>query len=884
MLGTDPFTTPASAPGQNPQTTQTEYDNMGRLWRVIEPDGGVVVTTYHPTGEEKRIVGNRKYPVERTYDHAGRLKTLKTWQDFDNDSGAAITTWNYDSQRGFMTSKRYADNKGPDYEYTASGKLAKRTWARGIETDYIYNDAGDLETVHYSDSTPDVTYTYDRVGRKATVAQGTQDAVTLHYTGVGQLAAEQHTSGVLSGITVTNAYDGLLRRTGLTVLTNGGSVYQALYGYDAASRMLTVSDGTNNATYGYVTNSSLVAEIAFKQGSTLRMTTTKQYDLLNRLTNISSTTASFTNSFGYLYNDANQRTKVTREDGSYWNYGYDELGQVTSGKRYWADNTPVAGQQYDYDFDDIGNRKSTTSNARPETRNSLYTANLLNQYTSRTVPGYADVLGTAHSNATVAVNYERATRKGEYWHKELSLNNQGQAVYAGVTNIAVLNDGANPDIVTTNTGKLFLPQTPEQFTYDDDGNLTGDGRWTYAWDGENRLIQMETKSGAVTVGTPKQKLEFVYDEQARRIQKKVSNWSGENYTVTYTNRFIYDGWNMVSVLQQTVLVQTFLWSHSSSGMEGDAAGVACLVSFNDKVNEKQNFYSFDGNGNVVSLADTSTGANAGSYHYGIFGESLEVPNSPAGLNPFRFSTKYQDEETAYLYYGFRFYNPTTGRWLGPDPLQEKGGLNLYAFVENRPNSYVDYLGLVAVTLGYRLNEDASKEGWPQLASGKPAAGYYQGIVSLWDNPSVEKCPYCGDNYRIKIKPKVDGLIYFRKGVKPSFKDYAGMDLGTHEKVHHQNKVDMVTKWESVASSMLECSSVKCLNTRLAYLQVLYSKMAQETLVKDLQFDMIHDFPTPAAANASFIYSRLLSAQCELGYYSSQVDSLLSQMKADCSED
>jgi len=162
-----------------------------------------------------------------------------------------------------MTSKRYADNKGPDYEYTLTGKLAKRTWARGVETDYTYNDAGDLETVDYSDSTPDVTYTYDRVCRKATVAQGTQDAVTLHYTAAGQLAAEQHTSGLLAGVAITNVYDGLLRRTHLTVLTNGGSVYQALYGYDAASRMLTVSDGTNNATYGYVTNSSLVSEIAF---------------------------------------------------------------------------------------------------------------------------------------------------------------------------------------------------------------------------------------------------------------------------------------------------------------------------------------------------------------------------------------------------------------------------------------------------------------------------------------------------------------------------------------------------------------------------------------------------------------------------------------------
>lgn len=36
---------------------------------------------------------------------------------------------------------------------------------------------------------------------------------------------------------------------------------------------------------------------------------------------------------------------------------YDTLGQVTSGKKYWSDGTPVAGEQFAYAYDDIGNRK-----------------------------------------------------------------------------------------------------------------------------------------------------------------------------------------------------------------------------------------------------------------------------------------------------------------------------------------------------------------------------------------------------------------------------------------------------------------------------------------------------------------------------------------------
>jgi hypothetical protein len=40
------------------------------------------------------------------------------------------------------------------------------------------------------------------------------------------------------------------------------------------------------------------------------------------------------------------------------NWAHDNLGQVSSGKRSWQDGTPVAGQQFEYAFDDLGNRKA----------------------------------------------------------------------------------------------------------------------------------------------------------------------------------------------------------------------------------------------------------------------------------------------------------------------------------------------------------------------------------------------------------------------------------------------------------------------------------------------------------------------------------------------
>jgi len=47
----------------------------------------------------------------------------------------------------------------------------------------------------------------------------------------------------------------------------------------------------------------------------------------------------------------------------------------------------------------------------------------------------------------------------------------------------------------------------------------------------------------------------------------------------------------------------------------------------------------------------------------------------------------------FYYYGYRYYNPSVGRWLSRDPLEEEGGVNLYGFVRNDPLRFVDPFGL-----------------------------------------------------------------------------------------------------------------------------------------------------------------------------------------------
>jgi RHS repeat-associated protein len=75
-----------------------------------------------------------------------------------------------------------------------------------------------------------------------------------------------------------------------------------------------------------------------------------------------------------------------------------------------------------------------------------------------------------------------------------------------------------------------------------------------------------------------------------------------------------------------------------------------------------------------------------------FGEPIRVSGSLAAQNPFRFSTKFTDDESGLVYYGYRYYNTSTGRWISRDPVGEGGGLNVYGLAANNPANFVDSLG------------------------------------------------------------------------------------------------------------------------------------------------------------------------------------------------
>ena len=693
------YATPAPGNGDSSQRKGYRFDALGRLTMVTNADNTLLYNEYFDTGELKKTFGSRTYPVEYTYDYAGRMKTMKTWQNFDANGGTATTTWNYDSARGWLANKRYADNTGPEYAYTPAGRLYQRTWARGVITTYITNAAGEVASVDYSDSTPDITYTYDRLGRRTTISDGAGTHV-LSYDLDGRLLLETNTAGILAGLAVTNGYDALNRRFALGLVSDANTLVN--YGYDGASRLVGVTNGVNTASYSYVANSPLVNEIEFKQSGAPRMTTTKSYDYLNRLTLITNylTGASSENpSFAYAHNTANQRIGITNADASRWSYTYDSLGQVTSGSKRWNDGSLVLGQQFEYTFDDIGNRKTAVSGGDANGRQKRvqnYTVNNLNQYTQRTVPGYVDIIGSATNAATVTVNHVATSRKGDYYRGEVPMANSAAAAYPSITNMAVMAAGTN-DYVTNAVGNLFVPKTPEVFGYDLDGNMTNDGRWAMTWDAENRLIAMESLPNA-PIGSSN-RLTFAYDQQSRRVSKAVQVFTGGTWSIALSNRFVYDRWNLLTELNATnnAVINSFIWGLDLSGSMQGAGGVGGLLSLT-ATNAATYFAGYDGNGNVTLVVSATSGATSANYEYDPFGRTLRQEGSIARANPFRFSTKYLDIESDLAYYGYRFFSTAIGRWVSRDPSGERGGYNIYQFVSGDPVNRQDYLGLAEIVV------------------------------------------------------------------------------------------------------------------------------------------------------------------------------------------
>lgn len=636
--------------------------NSGKLKKATQ-NGYATYYSWTLRGELYRRWG-ASYPVEYAYNDVGQLETMKTFQgptDHSNPTLTAwtgtawpvttgtanVTTWEYNEATGLLAAKHDAASEEVAYTYNDANQLSTRTWARGVVTTHAYNLAGELTGKTYSDATPPVSITYNRRGLPAGITDGA-GARTRTYAFDGRLDDESYVSGLLPSGWVLDwnygrDYNNELLET-LSLLANSVPVYRTQYALGAygilASAAVFPENGDSQVTYNRVSGSMLLEEMDYQ--IFMEEYAPFQYD---------------------FYFDQYDRIQ---------SLGTDELA------------APYYVEQSSY----------------------LFNANNQNSRFIKTDASYWDYSYNAHGELEDATYYFAPGFPSPSDYHQWHYDNIGNR-FESLLDTALTTYDANELNQYT---AIDTPATTYVMGYDDDGNLVEDGKWAYTWDAENRLVSVQTSAIAILGGATPKKLVFGYDSENRRVSKTVLSWSGSSFSGTASHKlFLYDSKRMIAEVgfsgTTPSLAKSYYWGLDLAGWRDgrsmeSAGGIGGLWLVKSGTNAYHPMY--DAVGNVIGLSTIMYNQKAATYEYTPFGGLMADYGSGASQNPFRFSTKYRDEETGLIDFGYRFYNPETGRWLNRDPIGELGGVNLYAFGPNSPINGVDPNG----------NEWRSAEGDP----------------------------------------------------------------------------------------------------------------------------------------------------------------------------
>ena len=390
----------------------------------------------------------------------------------------------------------------------------------------------------------------------------------------------------------------------------------------------------------------------------------------------------------YTYNTAGQVSRITA-DGKQFDYQYVEKApSLISGM-----SSPVhtVSNTYDEKQSTLSNKTNSWKNKidSPTISSYTYTVNSFGQRTSVSTEGEA----FANAPAPWAWNYDVLGQVIKANNNSYVYDSIGNRKTFGKDNEVLENYQANSLNQYSSVGNIAP-------AYDNEGNLlSGLSKTATLPNRDTLLFSYNNMNRPISVSRNGEVLEsYEYDHMGRRVKK--------GNTIT-----IYDGYNAIAEynLNSKSLKETYTWGLDLSGSIQNAGGVGGLLSVTDYSTQTPlvSYPTYDGNGNISEyLTEQSSSASSGNsssgtqelglitahYEYDAFGNVIKKTGDKNYT--YQFSTKPFDTLTGLNYYNYRLYDSTNGRWINRDPIEEQGGLNLYAFVGNNGVNKWDVLGFL----------------------------------------------------------------------------------------------------------------------------------------------------------------------------------------------
>jgi len=208
-------------------------------------------------------------------------------------------------------------------------------------------------------------------------------------------------------------------------------------------------------------------------------------------------------------------------------------------------------------------------------------------------------------------------------------------------------------------------------------------------------------------------IEYVHDPLGRRIVKKMNGVITEKYLWQGLTRLlaVYD--------DRDNLLMRFEYADDR-------------VPLSMRKGAMTYYLSYDPVGSLRLVAD-ETGDVVKSITYDAFG-NIVLDTNPLFDIPFGFGGGFYDKDTGLTRFGYRDYDPPTGRWTAKDPIFFAGGnMDLYGYVINDPVNLIDPLGLINWN-AVRKGAIASFGGGVMVGGG--ALALTTGVGSLGGVPAV----------------------------------------------------------------------------------------------------------------------------------------------------